>query len=47
MARSGGFISPLFPFTLFYRVPPKVGATQVLAVAHQRRRPGYWKERSV
>lgn len=36
-----------FPFTLFYRVPGQGEATQVLAVAHQRRKPGYWKDRSL
>ena len=29
-----------FPFTLLYR--EKDGVVQVLAVAHQRRRPQYW-----
>ncbi|HLA10935.1 MAG TPA: type II toxin-antitoxin system RelE/ParE family toxin [Pyrinomonadaceae bacterium] len=32
-----------FPFNIFYRV----GATEILivAVAHQKRRPGYWSSR--
>lgn len=34
-----------FPFTIFYRSHNEV--TQVLAVAHQRRKPGYWKGRSL
>jgi plasmid stabilization system protein ParE len=32
-----------FPFLLVYRV--KNGDVQVLAVAHGRRRPGYWRNR--
>lgn len=32
-----------FPYTVFYEI---LGNTvTVLAVAHQRRRPGYWRER--
>jgi hypothetical protein len=29
-----------FPFNVLYRVAG--GAVQILAVAHHRRRPGYW-----
>ena len=37
------FLLNRFPFSLVYReFPSKI---QVLAVAHGRRRPGYWKER--
>ena len=32
-----------FPFTLFYRATQD--SVQVLAVAHQRRKPGYWRHR--
>ncbi len=32
-----------FPFTIRYEIDGL--AVTVLAVAHQRRRPGYWKER--
>lgn len=32
-----------FPFDLVYRVRGE--ALQVLALAHHRRRPGYWQER--
>ena len=32
-----------FPFAVVYRELPSV--IQVLAVAHGRRRPGYWKKR--
>ena len=32
-----------FPFELIYRV--EADAVVVIAVAHQRRRPGYWKSR--
>ena len=37
------FLLQGFPFILFYRVLPST--IQVVAVAHARRRPGYWKER--
>lgn len=32
-----------FPFTVFYRT--EASRVYVLAVAHQRREPGYWLER--
>jgi plasmid stabilization system protein ParE len=32
-----------FPFTVFYRVRPDL--IWVVAVAHQKRRPGYWASR--
>jgi toxin ParE1/3/4 len=32
-----------FPFTLIYAASPEV--LYVLAVAHNRRRPGYWRSR--
>ena len=32
-----------FPFTVIYRVRPSV--VQVVAIAHGKRRPGYWRER--
>jgi plasmid stabilization system protein ParE len=32
-----------FPYLLVYRIVPS--ALQVIAVAHSRRRPGYWKAR--
>ncbi|BAL26403.1 type II toxin-antitoxin system RelE/ParE family toxin [Azoarcus sp. KH32C] len=32
-----------FPYSVIYRFIG--GSIQVLAVAHQRRRPGYWKKR--
>ena len=31
-----------YPFVLVYRVGPPL---QIVAVAHQRRRPGFWKDR--
>lgn len=34
---------PSFPFFVVYR--EAAGMVQVLAVAHGRRRPGYWKNR--
>ena len=33
-----------FPFSIIYR--EKDGIIEILAVAHQRRRPGYWKKRA-
>ena len=38
-----GFLLHRFPFMLIYRELPST--IQVLAVAHSRRRPGYWKGR--
>jgi len=32
-----------FPYLIVYRVAPS--AIQIIAVAHSRRRPGYWKTR--
>ncbi len=32
-----------FPFTLIYAVPPET--IRILAIAHHRRRPGYWRSR--
>lgn len=32
-----------FPYSLFYVVEP--GRVRILAVAHQKRRPGYWRGR--
>ncbi len=32
-----------FPFSIFYRV--RAGEIQILSVAHQSRRPGYWHNR--
>ena len=34
---------PCFPFLIIYR--ESENAVQILAVAHGRRRPGYWKNR--
>jgi plasmid stabilization system protein ParE len=33
-----------FPYAVIYRV--KADAVQILAVAHAKRRPGYWRERA-
>jgi toxin ParE1/3/4 len=38
-----GFPLARFPFVIVYRELP--GIVQVVAVAHGRRRPGYWKQR--
>ncbi|MDP3512866.1 MAG: type II toxin-antitoxin system RelE/ParE family toxin [Sulfuritalea sp.] len=32
-----------FPYTVFYEI--RGSSVTVLAVAHQRRKPGYWRER--
>ena len=32
-----------FPYSIFYRAVP--GLVQIVAVAHGRRRPGYWRGR--
>jgi toxin ParE1/3/4 len=37
------FILQRFPFVIVYRELP--AAIQVLAIAHARRKPGYWKQR--
>ena len=34
-----------FPYAVVYRVAPD-GSIRVLAVAHHRRRPGYWRLRT-
>ena len=36
------YVLPRFPFNVVYRVLPD--HVQVLAVAHQKREPGYWKK---
>jgi plasmid stabilization system protein ParE len=36
-------VFPRFPFNLIYRLRGKI--LEVVAVAHQRRRPGYWRGR--
>jgi plasmid stabilization system protein ParE len=36
-------VFPRFPFTLVYRASGDL--IQVVALAHQRRRPGYWRRR--
>lgn len=33
-----------FPFTLYYRIRGEV--VMIVAVAHQKRRPGYWRSRA-
>jgi len=37
------FVLQRFPFAIIYR--EKQTVTQILAIAHGHRRPGYWKER--
>jgi len=38
------YVLQRFPFVIFFRVHDS--AVEVLAVAHARRRPGYWKDRT-
>ena len=38
------FLLPRYPFSMFYRIAGEV--IEVVAVAHQRRRPNYWATRS-
>lgn len=42
-ARTRKALLDRFPFTLYYRVGPE--AVSIVAVAHQKRRPGYWSSR--
>ena len=35
-----------FPFTLVYRHTPGTQLVEVVAIAHQSRRPDYWRHRS-
>ena len=37
------YILPRFPFSMIYRM--KAELLEVVAVAHHRRKPGYWKSR--
>ena len=37
------FLLRRFPFAVIYRITPT--AIQILAFAHMRRKPGYWKAR--
>ena len=37
------YVFPRFPFTLVYRVNPS--SVEILAFAHQKKRPGYWQGR--
>lgn len=37
------YVFPRFPFSLIYRVAGD--KIQIVAVAHVKRKPGYWKER--
>lgn len=38
------YVFPRFPFSLIYRQVK--GSVEVIAVAHQRRKPGYWQSRN-
>lgn len=37
------YVLPLFPFSVIYRIKREL--IEVVAVAHHRRKPGYWKSR--
>ena len=37
------YVFPRFPFSLIYRVKPEL--VEIIAIAHQKRRPKYWSER--
>jgi plasmid stabilization system protein ParE len=37
------YVFPRFPFSLVYRV--RDGEAEVIALAHAKRRPGYWQSR--
>jgi plasmid stabilization system protein ParE len=39
------FVLQRFPFHIFYR--PDEGEIVIVAVAHQKRRPGYWSNRAM
>lgn len=41
--RARRYILPRFPFSLIYRVED--GIIEIVAVAHHKRKPGYWKSR--
>ena len=38
------FVLGRFPFSLIYAAVPET--IRILAIAHQRRRPGYWRSRT-
>jgi len=37
------YVYPRFPFNIIYRV--NSAKIEIIAVAHQKRKPGYWKKR--
>jgi len=37
------YVFPRFPFSLVYRFKPSY--VEVIAIAHQKKRPGYWQAR--
>jgi len=41
--RARRYVFPRFPFNLVYRL--RGGEVEIIAVAHGRRRPGYWRLR--
>ena len=43
-ARARRYVFPRFPFSLVYRL--RGGEVEVVAVAHGKRRPGYWQSRT-
>ena len=43
IANTRRYIFPVYPFSLIYRLMPH--EVTVVAVAHAKRKPGYWKSR--
>ena len=43
-ANTRRYVFPRFPFSLVYRMKDNV--IEIVAVAHHKRRPGYWRHRS-
>jgi len=37
------YVFPRFPFSLIYRIGEEV--VEIVAVAHAKKKPGYWKDR--
>ncbi len=44
-ARARRYLLREFPYELVYRYQPGDAVVRVIAIAHQHRRPGYWRQR--
>jgi hypothetical protein len=44
-ARARRYVLREFPYELVYRYQPGDDVVRVIAIAHQHRRPGYWRRR--